>query len=377
MKHRKALCTAIVMVILAGCFAGCFNDATRHHTPHIASWLAKKDALIAGGKPYDLVMTGWFTPEEAAQIRRHSPDAVLLAGLSLNWVWENEEWIAFLETVASYGHAAPLEITGQMYLQTPAGEKCAFGWQSDEWGHEEIYAMDPRDPGWVELITSFYRNALDQPQHDGIIVDMLSEHQWWCPDAIADEDWVSATRAIMTEIKKHNTAGKLVICNSGCRYEDSDAYSDFCDGFLLENFMGTQCGSTYQDGLQAAQADALILYGVDTDDTGVLDMKKMRLGLTLSLLHDTTWFTYDVGPRDHGDAWWFPEYDVDLGAARGTWYQQDGAYFREFAHGTVVSAPAGPVTVTFPAPCRDISTGNSAREFTVEEGDGRIFLTGT
>lgn len=156
--------------------------------------------------------------------------------------------------------------------------------------------------------------------------------------------------------------------------EDIVAYSDFCDGFLLENFMGTQCGSTYQDGLRAAEADTLILYGVDTDDTGVLDMKKMRPSLTLSLLHDTTWFTCDVGPRDHGDAWWFPEYDVDLGPARGAWYQQDGAYFREFAHGTVVSAPPGPVTVTFPAPFRDVSTGERACAFTVADGDGRIFL---
>ena len=30
--------------------------------PKIASWLAKKEELIESGKPYDLVMSGWFTP---------------------------------------------------------------------------------------------------------------------------------------------------------------------------------------------------------------------------------------------------------------------------------------------------------------------------
>ena len=43
-----------------------------------------------------------------------------------------------------------------MYLHTPDGERCGFGWESEEWQHEEIYAMDPRNPEWVELIISFY-----------------------------------------------------------------------------------------------------------------------------------------------------------------------------------------------------------------------------
>lgn len=30
--------------------------------PKISSWLAKKEELIESQKPYDLVMSGWFTP---------------------------------------------------------------------------------------------------------------------------------------------------------------------------------------------------------------------------------------------------------------------------------------------------------------------------
>ena len=50
--------------------------------PKIASWLAKKDELIESGKPYDLVMACWFTPEEAARLRENNPDVLLLAGLT-------------------------------------------------------------------------------------------------------------------------------------------------------------------------------------------------------------------------------------------------------------------------------------------------------
>ena len=57
----------------------------------INSWLAKKGDLIESGKPYDLVMTGWFASEEASQLEALNPDVVLLAGLSATWVWDNED----------------------------------------------------------------------------------------------------------------------------------------------------------------------------------------------------------------------------------------------------------------------------------------------
>ena len=340
--------------------------------PKIASWLAKKDEIITSKKPYSMVMTGWFTPEEAEQIKTQNPDALLLAGLSANWIWQNEDWMEFLETVASSGKDQPHTITKEMYLKTPSGEKCAFGWASDEWDHEEIYAMDPRNPEWRELIVSFYTTVLEQPQHDGIIVDMVVEKQYWCPDAISDEEWLTATKEIMQEISEQNTQGKLVIFNAGLKYEDIDEYAQYFDGYLLENFLG-EWGADYETGLSAAERNYIIIYAVDTDDTGEKDLNKMRLGLTLSLLNDNTYFTYDLGPRDHGQAWWFPEYDVDLGDPLGKYYEKDGAYWRDFENGVVVSSPNTEVAVEFEEEYIDATTQISSKTFIVEEGDGRIF----
>lgn len=151
----------------------CGNDQVSTRRPQIANWLAKKDEVIESGRRFDLIMSGWFTPEEAEQIREQNPEAKLLAGLSVNFVWANSNWMTFLETVASYDRTQPLKIEEGVYLRTPAGEKCPFGWASDEWEHEEIYAMDPRNEDWQELIISFYKVLLDQEQHDGIIVDMF------------------------------------------------------------------------------------------------------------------------------------------------------------------------------------------------------------
>ena len=340
--------------------------------PKIASWLAKKEELIESGKPYDLVMSGWFTPEEAAELRENNPDVLILAGLTTTWVWDNEDWMNFLLVIANYGRETPMEITEEMYLHQPDGSRCGFGWASDEWNHEEIYAMDPRNPEWVELVTSFYEMVLAQPQHDGIIVDMVVDKQYWT-DSISDEEWLESTKAIYELIVELNTENKLIIFNAGARFSDIDAYSEYFDGYLMENFMGDQLKTTFDEGLEAADSEYIVIYGVDTDDTGVVDLKKMRLGLTLSLLKDNTYFTYDFGPRDHGQAWWYDEYDVHLGEPLGDYYELDSAFWREFEHGIVVCAPDG-AEISFEAPLTDITSGTSSTEFTIESGDGRIFL---
>ena len=343
--------------------------------PKIAIWLAKKDEVISSGKPYDLVMTAWFTPEEASQIREQNPDVKLFAGLTTNWIFDNEGWKLFLETVASHGNDEPYELTEEMYLKNPNGSKCAFGWESEEWNHEEIYAMDPRNEEWRGLVFSFYGNVLDQPEHDGIIVDMVVEKQWWCPEAISDEEWLEATKEIMAELNEMNTEDKLIIFNAGLQFSDIDAYAEYMDGYVLENFLG-EWGADYDAGLEAADSDYIVIYAVDTDDTGEQDMKRMRLGLTLSLLNDNTYFVYDVGPRDHGQAWWYPEYDADLGEPLGDYYIKDDAYWREFENGFVVSSPYSEVNVGFDEIYLDLSTGTTSKTFTVEKEDGRIFVKG-
>ena len=205
-----------------------------------------------------------------------------------------------------------------------------------------------------------------------MIVDMVVEKQFWCPGSISDEEWVEANKAIM-EIIRREAGDKPVIFNAGRDLSDIDAYSGYFDGFVMENFLGNQMKSTFDLGLEAAGSGYIIIYAVDTDDTGEKDMNKMRLGLTLSLLNDNTYFTYDFGPRDHGQAWWFPEYDVDLGQPLDNYYEKDNAYRREFEKGFVVCSPYSETAVSFDREMKDITSGEVSRSFTIDEGDGRIF----
>lgn len=363
-----------VVILLAGCIdqAAQTENAAQQGGTRIASWLSQKDALITSGKPFSLVMTGWVTPEEAQAFKRMNSRVTLLAGVSVNWVYDSREWRQFLETIAS-GDGTQRTIKETMFLKGPDGKKCAFGWASEEWDHQEIYAMNPRDPEWVDLILSAYQTLLDQPQHDGVFVDMVMNVSW-CPAAITNEEWSSATREILKEIKEMAEArGKVVFFNAGRDLSEVDQYRSYMDGYLMENFLGSW-GADFDTGLRAADSGYTVVYAADTDDTGVKDLKRMRLGLTLSLLNDNTFFTYDFGPRIHGQAWWFPEYDAILGKPLGHYYEKDNAYWREFERGLVISSPYTEATVTLGEPHTDVTTGLTSTTFVVAKGDGRILV---
>ena len=386
MPMLKASARAFVWLIVIGVImiSGCdksADDTGKNGTqvtddkqcyPKIASWLAKKEEIIGSGKPYSFVMSAWFTPEEAQKIKSQNRNVKLLAGLTVDWVWDNADWMTFLTIVANHGREEPIEITESMYLMKPNGERCAFGWASEDWGHEEIYAMDPRNPVWIEFITSFYNNVLEQPQHDGIIIDMVTEISW-CPEAISDGEWIEATKSIMADIEQLNREDKLVIFNSGRDLSEIDEYAEYMDGYVMENLLGSW-GADYDTALEAANGSYIVIYAADTDDTGSQDLSRMRLGLTLSLLNDNTYFAYDFGPRDHGQAWWFTEYDADLGDPLGKYYSEDGAYRREFEKGIVISSPYSDVTVSFDEEYIDLTTNAESKVFTVEKGDGRLFI---
>lgn len=202
----------------------------------------------------------------------------------------------------------------------------------------------------------------------------MTEKQWWCLEAISNEEWLNATKNIFEKIEKLNINNKLVFFNAGKDLRDIDEFGEYFDGYLMENFMGSQMKTTLDAGLAAADSKYIVIYGVDTDDTGQKDLKKMRLGLTLSLLNDNAYFTYDFGPRDHGEDWWFSEYDVNLGKPLGKYYKKENAYWRDFENGVVVSSPYLDVAINFDEEMRDATTGTKSSSFTVEKGDGRIFI---
>ncbi|MEW6746602.1 MAG: putative glycoside hydrolase [Planctomycetota bacterium] len=358
----------------------------------LALWLAKKEELLDHATAfYDLVMTAWFDPAEAAELRARTPATLLLAGLSHTWIWVDPEWMTFLLTVANAGDPnGPLQITDDMYLMIDddadgdLDRKCSLpGW-------EGLYAMDPRHPGWQELIFSFYTIVAEQAQHDGVIVDMVDSHPFcdgaWSegvPTPIDADTWVAAQDALLEAIREIVPAGKWVFANAGRDFDAEVPFPQHLNGYLLENFLG-EWGSGLEAGLASAERALatthpphLVVFAGDTNDTGAINWRRFRTGFVASLLRDNTLFAFDYGSGDHGGVseWWFPKYyQLALGDPLGPYTLEAGVYRRDFEQGVVVIAHTRSITLTLPKPHVDIVTNEAAVKFEIEQGDARIFV---
>ncbi|MFZ5908519.1 MAG: putative glycoside hydrolase [Chloroflexota bacterium] len=368
------------------------NEGMDDKTPRLALWLAKKNDLIANPQAkYDLVMTAWFTPQEADTLTSRNPPSMLLGGLSHTWIWDDPTWLTFLLTIANQGDPnGVLQITEDMYLMfdedgdgSPERRCSAPGW-------EGIYAMDPRHPKWRELILAFYQTVATQAQHDGVIVDMLDAypfcegaHSLGVPTPLDTQGWVSAQEELLALIRENTPPEKWVFANAGKGFDDDSPFPQYLNGYLLENFLGAW-GAGLEEGLQSAeralvatQAPHIVVFAVDTDDTGNVDWNRFRVGLVASMLMDNTYFAFDSGARDHGSVtnWWFPEYyDIALGEPLGAYSVENGNYRRDFEQGVVVIAQQNAMQLIFDTEHRDIFSGNTGTQFQVSQGDARIFV---
>ena len=400
--HRTsaAALSLLVSVLLAlGCHDSAEPDREKEETlspsPRLALWLANKNDLIAHeSATYDLVLSGWFDPNEAEAIRSRRPSSKLLAGLALNWIYNSEEWLSLLVTIANNGDpAGPLQVMDDMYLMFDddgdgiLDRRCSPpGWEG------EIYAMDPRHPGWQDLILSFYEVVGDQSHHDGVSIDMLDAYPFcegaWSegvPAPLDSEAWVCGQVELLEEVRAGIPGEKWVFANAGRDFPEGSPFPEHLNGYLLENALGRIFGLADVAGLMASAARALettgaphlVVYAVDTDDTGEIIWPRLRTGLAASLLTDHTYFAFDSGPRDHGDVteWWFPQYyNVALGDPVGPYGLDGGVYSRVFDNGLVIVAADSSISVSLGATHIDVATGEWGTDFTVPGGDARIFV---
>jgi hypothetical protein len=297
-------------------------------------------------------------------------------------------------TVANGGDPnGPLQITDDMYLMFDDDQDgtldrrcCPPGWE------DEIYAMDPRHEGWRELILSFYEVVGNQPQHDGVVIDMLDAYPFcegaWSGGVTTPLDaqgWVDGQEELLADVREGLTAEKWIIANAGRDFPEGSPFPQYLNGYVLENALGTMFGletvaelkASADRALATTDAPHIVVYAVDTDNTGETDWPRFRRGLAASLLTDNTYFAYDFGPRDHGGVtdWWFETYyEFDMGDPLGPCEGSGLVFNRDFERGFVLFAGEEPMHVFLGDVYRDIATGEEDTVFVIPPFDARIYV---
>lgn len=183
----------------------------------------------------------------------------------------------------------------------------------------------------------FYDNAWDSITYFvGNDVDVNGDGR---SDANANAEWQNGMKNLYKKTKEQNP-NAIIIGNGTTRQ-----YQQELNGKMLENFAAnawTNTMNTYQANTRGTQAPRVNIINSNTANTGKENLKDVRFGLGSSLLEDG-YFSYDHGDQNHGQTWWYDEYNVALGAplnvsksaSHNTSYQPD-IWRRDFEHGLVL-----------------------------------------
>lgn len=232
------------------------------------------------------------------------------------------------------------------------------------------YSLDPLNPEFGASVASKCNALLESGVVDGCFLDWAKDERYPLfkkvrdmigPDAIL----VGNTNSVITS--------KLTPIMNGIFMEAlySRSKSDWEAISATTKFN--------QAGLKEPKLINLEVWGNSQLSTpSISQFNRMRATVTLSMTHSSGYAIYYPDQGAFYDHWhpYYGFYDIDLGNAKADMTQVNGAYRREFEHGTVIYNPIGntPVNVSFPVNMKQWSTGTTGTQFTVPAYDGEIFV---
>ncbi len=162
----------------------------------------------------------------------------------------------------------------------------------------------------------FYDNAWRDVQwKSGPNTDLDKDGQ---PDSSVDLHWREGMRFLFQETRRLTSDRYIIVGNA-----TSDAYKDDLNGVMLESFPSINGGwggtmQVYASNQKGSILPRFMVINANTANKGTQtsNLKKFRLGLASALLLDG-YYSFDYGDQDHGQTWWYDEYDIELGQPLG------------------------------------------------------------
>lgn len=237
------------------------------------------------------------------------------------------------------------------------------------WEEGGYYQLDFSNPDFRDHVAKQAKVIVDSGVFDGIMLD------WWHDD----EDRL----ALIKQIREQMGDKFVVLVNANDR--QTPATAEFINGYFMECYRS----QTAKDWNKIA--DTLIWAETHLRQPRIncvetwfhesrQDLKLMRATTTMTLtLSDGYCLFSDPNPLPTPDHLhdWYPFWNKTLGQAKAKGeHHADGTFHREFARGLAVYNPPGnkSVTLEFDTPRTSAATGRKSKTFSVDAGDGDLFL---
>ncbi|MBI4281022.1 VCBS repeat-containing protein [Candidatus Uhrbacteria bacterium] len=287
-------------------------------------------------------------PNLFSDLRSRNPDIVILAyvpTVSFNYYfWRDRLHLKLLAGISD-----------EWWLRDTGGNKLSF------WPGTEALNISS---DWVAYLSQFVHNEiLSSGLWDGVFYDEVDDciscrlknidlnQDGLAEDATAlNQAWQARYQTLFSRTRSLIGSGRVILINGS----STPLYQPYINGRLFESFPTPWEGAgRWEDTMQnyarlASQVGAkpavLFLDG-DSGNSGRRDdWADLRFGLTSTLLGGG-YFGYDFGTQNHGQLWWYDEYDAflgrPLGEARNIFAPESttlgpGVWRRDFDQGIVV-----------------------------------------
>lgn len=274
--------------------------------------LAKWDLLILHTQAVDR------NPDLLKLIKRHNPKIKILAYFLTQEIAENS---ITMDPNGAWGKIFTQVNQADWWLKNIAGQFLNY-WPATTLIDLTNLATSQNGQIWNHWLPEFIKtNYLTAPADwDGVFYDNCWTNIGWLNFnldlnrdglvenyATQDRLWSEGTAELIKYSRQIFPPNKIIVCNGGT------AYRQYYQGRMYESFPLASEGGWLQNINDYETTGSFSIINANTGNQGNREnFKTMRFGLASSLLGDG-YFSFDYGDLDHGQTWWYDEYDLELG----------------------------------------------------------------
>lgn len=363
---RKILIFAIFLAVFF-VFPNSSALSRKTEFPKIANYFLKwtiEDHEVPALAKWDLLVLDMEVQENSREnlkkIRQLNPKIIILAYITsqeANADIYNSPW----SSKATLRKKLINNIDDSWWLKDNNNTRISF-WPGTNMLNLSDYAgVNNQGKRWNDFLPEFVKNEIiSTGLWDGVMYDNIWGDIVWVDNKISIDGsgqiksinktntaWANGVKKMLIKTRQLFGPNYLILANGRVHL----AYQDALNGVLFESFPAEWESSgdwgkiltTYSDIQKVNQSPQASI--INSSDSSQYSYQKVRFGLGSALLGNTSYFSFDFGPSDHSQTWWYDEYDVNLGKAQSAPYNlldknnssyKKGLWRRDFEKGIVL-----------------------------------------